>query len=358
MRNSRNCGPAPARIGRGGSAAPPRRPATSIPSTARRSSRTPRPSRPRPSATAPARCACPSRRGCSHTRRAPAASTAPPDSATRGTPPRQPPRRRRSRQSPGDRCGHVGAGRARRRSGGRHRRWRCHRRSGVAASNTCIDPPRPRLHPSCLPYISAIQPAGTDAPRQRMSMLAIRGHDRVIAGERSHAAYGHSLLADIEVQKAADLSGAVQLRRTSPRSAGSAASRADTQCPDPDRNARADTCRSSHGLQRRSIAFRQAELTGPEQAAQIFPIASRGSEDANSISFGATTAPRRERAKPSNSRRSASSGRTPDFRSTNALTVSPRDGIGLADHARLGHRRDAPSARSRLRMDRSGVPTT
>ena len=47
-------------------------------------------------APARGRAPCPSRRGCSRTGRAPAASTAPPGSSTRGTRPRPPRRRRRS----------------------------------------------------------------------------------------------------------------------------------------------------------------------------------------------------------------------------------------------------------------------
>ena len=52
---------------------------------------------------------------------------------------------------------------------------------------------------------------GRDAAGQRVAVLAVGGHDRVVRVERLHAADGHRLLADVQVQEAADLGRAVQL---------------------------------------------------------------------------------------------------------------------------------------------------
>ena len=49
----------------------------------------------------------------------------------------------------------VGQRQARPQAAIRRRRWRCRHRSWLPRSNRCMEPPRPRLQPSCLPYISA-----------------------------------------------------------------------------------------------------------------------------------------------------------------------------------------------------------
>ena len=51
-----------------------------------------------------------------------------------------------------------------------------------------------------------------DAARQRVAVLAIRRDDGVLRRQRLHHADGDRLLADVEVQEAADLAGAVELR--------------------------------------------------------------------------------------------------------------------------------------------------
>jgi hypothetical protein len=61
----------------------------------------------------------------------------------------------------------------------------------------------------------------------------------------------------------------------------------------------------------------------------IFPLRVLGSDSWNAISLGATTAPRRWRAKPRSSRRSASVGSWPCFRETNAFTTSIATGSGF-----------------------------
>ena len=50
-----------------------------------------------------------------------------------------------------------------------------------------------------------------DATRQRMTVLAVRRDDRVLRRKRLHGADGHGFLADVEMQEAANLAGAVQL---------------------------------------------------------------------------------------------------------------------------------------------------
>src|ERR1039457_3028372 len=60
----------------------------------------------------------------------------------------------------------------------------------------------------------------------------------------------------------------------------------------------------------------------------ILPLRVFGKFCRNAMSFGATAGPRRCRACPSNSLRSASLGSTPFLRATNALTTSPAVGSG------------------------------
>jgi hypothetical protein len=62
----------------------------------------------------------------------------------------------------------------------RRRRWRCRRRSGCSASNRCIEPPRPRLHPSTLPNISAMIDAIGTPRQQGVAVLAVGGDDGVV----------------------------------------------------------------------------------------------------------------------------------------------------------------------------------
>ena len=58
------------------------------------------------------------------------------------------------------------------------------------------------------------------AARQGLAVLTVGGHHGVLGREGLHHADRHRLLADVEVQEAADLRGAVQLGRISPRNGG------------------------------------------------------------------------------------------------------------------------------------------
>ena len=53
--------------------------------------------------------------------------------------------------------------------------------------------------------------AGRDAADQRVTVLAIRGDDRVLRRERLHRTDRDGLLADVQVHEPADLGGAVEL---------------------------------------------------------------------------------------------------------------------------------------------------
>ena len=61
----------------------------------------------------------------------------------------------------------------------------------------------------------------------------------------------------------------------------------------------------------------------------IFPLRVLGRASLNSISLGATTAPRRVRADAISCLRSPSLGAHPGFNETNAFTTSPAIGSGL-----------------------------
>ena len=57
------------------------------------------------------------------------------------------------------------------------------RRSAAPTSNKCIDPPRPRLQPFALPYISAMSAPARHAAGERVAVLAIGGDDFVVRAE-------------------------------------------------------------------------------------------------------------------------------------------------------------------------------
>jgi hypothetical protein len=50
-----------------------------------------------------------------------------------------------------------------------------------------------------------------NASRERMTVLAIRGDDRIVRGERVDGANGDRLLTDVQVQEAADLELAIEI---------------------------------------------------------------------------------------------------------------------------------------------------
>ena len=56
------------------------------------------------------------------------------------------------------------------------------------------------------------EPVGRDAARQRMTVLAVGRDDGIVWAECLHGADGDRFLADVQMQEAADLAGAVQLR--------------------------------------------------------------------------------------------------------------------------------------------------
>src|SRR5450759_4941540 len=137
------------------------------------------------------------------------------------------------------------------------------------------------------------------AAHQRMTMLAISGKDRIVARELGHHPARDRLLADIQMQEAADLAGAVNLRAffletADARHLAQVGKRAFTV------NVHADSSVEispsgrpiSRALSRRRM---------------ILPLRVLGRPGKKAISFGATAVPRRLRTKASSSRRSASS---------------------------------------------------
>ena len=129
-----------------------------------------------------------------------------------------------------------------------------------ATSNRCIEPPRPRLQPSTLPNISAMTAPGRDALEQRVAVLAVGGDDVVVGLERGQHAGGDGLLADVEVEEAADLRLAGRARRSAPRTGGSAASAAAGRAPRSDGRVRS---RSAHGSPASRGRLRAGRARGP-----------------------------------------------------------------------------------------------
>ena len=75
----------------------------------------------------------------------------------------------------------------------------------VARSNRCMDPPRPRLQPSFLPYISASTDFIGYAAHERLSVLAIsRDHPVALFQDRNYPD-GDRLFAVVKMQESADL---------------------------------------------------------------------------------------------------------------------------------------------------------
>ena len=62
--------------------------------------------------------------------------------------------------------------------------------------------------------------AGRHAADQRVAVLAIRGDDRLVLRELAERADGDGFLADVEMEKAADLRRGIKAPRISPQSAG------------------------------------------------------------------------------------------------------------------------------------------
>ncbi len=234
----------------------------------------------------------------------------------------------------------------------RRRRWHCRRRT-VCASKTCMEPPRPPLHPVRLPYISAIS-----GPMRSRARWRARARDtsrrRNPGAEHLHDADGNRLLAVVEVHEAADRARAVELGATSSNWRMRSISRSSTSprspvSPAADRHAAPSSVDRSPSGSPSSRARNRRRM--------ILPLRVRGSCSAKAISRGAMAAPSFRRACARMSLRRASLATCPAFSSTNALTV-----CRPPDRARQSRRPatppDASSTRSRLRTGRSGAPPT
>ena len=77
----------------------------------------------------------------------------------------------------------------------------------------CIEPPRPCDTPSSRPNSSAITLFGVGAARERVAVRAVGGDQVVLVAHRADGADDRRLLADREVQEAADLRLRVHLAR-------------------------------------------------------------------------------------------------------------------------------------------------
>jgi hypothetical protein len=146
------------------------------------------------------------------------------------------------------------------------------------------------------------------APQQRVAVLAVGGHDIVRALESVDDAGGYRLLADVEVQEAADLAGAVELRRFLLHAAD-----AQHVGEQPQREFGLEGHRAAGGRGDHAPASRvEVSPSGrPSSRAlssrrMILPLRVWGRLAAKAISFGATAAPSLTLAWASSSLRSAS----------------------------------------------------
>ena len=187
--------------------------------------------------------------------------------------------------------------------------------------------------PRALPNISAMTALALHAARERVTVLAIGRDDGVVRAERRHHADGDRLLADVEVQEAADLARAVELgallleaadaqhlaQQGDARASGVVA--AIMRCPPASRVSPSGRP-SSRALSRRRM---------------ILPLRVRGSvrEEVDLLrrDGGAEALAREARAARS---ASASLGREARLQRDERLHDLHGDRIGLADDARLG----------------------
>src|ERR1019366_7430192 len=139
------------------------------------------------------------------------------------------------------------------------------------------------------------------APDERMAVLAVSGEDGVLTRKLGHYAARDRLLADVQVQEAADLAGAVDLRAFFLESANARHLPQVAERPFPvdvhDADSSVDVSPSGRPSSR---ALRRRRM--------ILPLRVLGNPGRKSISFGATAVPRRLRTNASSSRRSVSSG--------------------------------------------------
>ena len=148
------------------------------------------------------------------------------------------------------------------------------------------------------------EPARVDSARQRMAVLAIGGHDRVVRRETLQRADGHGLLADVEVQEAADLALAVLLRARLLEAP-------DAHHPAQEPQRVVAVAWREERVRRHGLSSVEVSPSGsPSSRARssrrrIFPLRVLGTPSRTSSSFGATAAPSRVRAKPRISRVSA-----------------------------------------------------
>jgi hypothetical protein len=80
-------------------------------------------------------------------------------------------------------------------------------------SNMCIEPPRPFETPSTRPKSSAMTPLGSVPAHERVAVRAVGRDQVVVVAHRARRADDRRLLADREVQEAADLGLGVHLSR-------------------------------------------------------------------------------------------------------------------------------------------------
>ena len=175
------------------------------------------------------------------------------------------------------------------------------------------------------------------AAHQRMAMLAVGRDDPVALLEHRDDADGDRLLAVIEMQEASDLLLGVELGAfvLEPANADHLLQQVE--------HMRARQARLVDGCgHRSSLSSVEMSPSGrPSSRAlssrrMILPLRVFGRFWRNAMSFGAIAGPRRWRAWPSSSLRSASLGSKPFLSATKALTTSPAVGSGNADHAGLG----------------------
>ena len=178
------------------------------------------------------------------------------------------------------------------------------------------------------------------AARERVAVVAVGGDERVVRPERRHGPGRDRLLADVEVEEAADLAQAVQLGRLlleAPDEEHLAKEREPLLAVEPGEGRR----RSAHAL---SSSVETSPSGRPSSRAlsrrrMILPLRVRGTVGTNEISFGATTAPSRTRAWASSSRSSSGDASKPRLQRDEGLDDLAGHRVGLADHAGLGDRR-------------------
>ena len=176
-----------------------------------------------------------------------------------------------------------------------------------------------------------------------MAVLAVGGDDRVVRGQGLHRPDGDRLFADVEMEEAVDLARACTVRRTSPRT-GECSSIWRSSSSACSRSTDAAGRKLSAGLALAIQASSSVDVSpsgSPSSRAlssrrMILPLRVFGRLRRNSISFGATAAPSRVRAKPSSSRLSVRRRLAAVLEDDEGLDDLHRDRVRLADHAGLG----------------------